>query len=321
MSAAGGGLLADAVQRDGNGAARRLLSRAAWVPDLAACLSVQATLPGGWIVVPRDGSAVVGELAVALGAGDSVLQRRSEATTLAAEAERLTGAAASARAVAAAAAAGAGAARTALDAARTAESRATTDRRTADEAERVAARDAEAAVREAAWAEAQAERLRNDHARALAALAAMEGTTDPAAAATDGGTVPAEPATSAIEAWEARAAEMRARRDRLAEQAATADAARREAEARRTRAETGIALAEERMARADRELEGLDARGRDLAAERDRLRSDLATAVVAEAAARQALTELHAADAADRERLATAEHGGVRGTRAAAGRG
>ena len=63
------------------------------------------------------------------------------------------------------------------------------------------------------------------------------------------------------------------------------------------------------MARADRELEGLDARGRDLAAERDRLRSDLATAVVAEAAARQALTELHAADAADRERLATAEHG------------
>ena len=63
------------------------------------------------------------------------------------------------------------------------------------------------------------------------------------------------------------------------------------------------------MARADRELEGLDSRGRDLATERDRLRSDLATAVVAEAAARQALAELHAADAADRERLATAEHG------------
>ena len=47
VSGAGGALLADAVQRDGNGAARRLLSRAAWVPDLAACLSVQATLPGG----------------------------------------------------------------------------------------------------------------------------------------------------------------------------------------------------------------------------------------------------------------------------------
>ena len=132
----------------------------------------------------------------------------------------------------------------------------------------------------------------------------------PVRAAADGARGPDRGgAGSAIEAWEARAAEMRARRDRLAEQAATADAARREAEARRTRAETGIALAEERMARADRELEGLDARARDLAAERDRLRSDLATAVVAEAAARQALAELHAADAADRERLATAEQG------------
>ena len=137
----------------------------------------------------------------------------------------------------------------------------------------------------------------------------MQGTADASGSAADGGAAPTEAAISAIEAWEARAAEMRARRDRLAEQAATADAARREAEARRTRAETGIALAEERMARADRELEGLDLRARDLAAERDRLRTDLATAVVAEAAARQALAELHAADAADRERLATAEQG------------
>ena len=174
----------------------------------------------------------------------------------------------------------------------------------------MAARDAEAAVREAAWAEAQADRLRNDHARAAAALAAMDGTADPAGTAarrTHGPGRSRRPARSrpgrparprcgpAAIAWPSRPP--------------TADAARREAEARRTRAETGIALAEERMARADRELEGLDARARDLAAERDRLRSDLATAVVAEAAARQALAELHAADAADRERLATAEQG------------
>ena len=137
VSAAGGGLLADAVQRDGNGAARRLLARAAWVPDLAACLSVQAVLPGGWIVVPRDGSAVVGELAVALGAGESVLQRRAEATALAADVERLAAAATTARTAAATASAGAAAARTALEAARTAESRAATDRRSADDAERV----------------------------------------------------------------------------------------------------------------------------------------------------------------------------------------
>ena len=44
-------LLADAIRRDGNGVARRLLARAAWVPDLAACLAIQAALPAGWIVV------------------------------------------------------------------------------------------------------------------------------------------------------------------------------------------------------------------------------------------------------------------------------
>ena len=307
VGAAGGGPLADAIQRDGNGAARRLLARAAWAPDLAASLALQPTLPAGWIVVVRDGSAVVGELAVTLGAGDTVLQRRAEATTLAAEIERLAAVAATARTAATDAGHTAASARGALEAARAAESRAATDRRTADDAERVAARDAEAAVREAAWAEAQAERLRGDHDRAMAALTAMEGTAD--APATAGGDRPTagEGSTGAIDAWEARATEMRARRDRLAEQAAAADAGRREAEARRTRAETGIALAEERMARADRELVGLDARARDLAAERDRLRTDLAAAVVTEAAARQALAELHAADAADRERLATAE--------------
>ena len=42
LGAAGGGTLDAAVRRDPTGAARRLLARAGWLPDLAACLAVQA---------------------------------------------------------------------------------------------------------------------------------------------------------------------------------------------------------------------------------------------------------------------------------------
>ena len=71
VAAAGGGTLDGAVRHDPTGAARRILSRAAWLPDLAACLAVQADVPPGWIVVPRDGTATVGELGVSLGASES----------------------------------------------------------------------------------------------------------------------------------------------------------------------------------------------------------------------------------------------------------
>ena len=56
LAAAGGGTLDAAVRRDTTGAARRLLARAAWLPDVAACLAIQPALPPGWIAVPRDGS-------------------------------------------------------------------------------------------------------------------------------------------------------------------------------------------------------------------------------------------------------------------------
>ena len=124
---------------------------------------------------------------MALGAGESVLQRRAEATALGAEVERLTAAAASARAVAASRI---GRRRRRADGAWTRPGRPSpAPRRIAGPPTRrsgSAARDAEAAVREAAWAEAQADRLRNDHARAAAALAAMDGTADPGGSATDG---------------------------------------------------------------------------------------------------------------------------------------
>ena len=68
-----------------------------------------------------------------------------------------------------------------------------------------------------------------------------------------------------------------------------------------------VGIAEERMARADRDLAGLDERVRTLAAERGSVRIELADATAAEAAARDALAATHAADAAERDRLAAAE--------------
>src|SRR4051794_4067525 len=77
LSAGGGGTLDAAVRRDTTGAARRLLARAAWLPDLAGCVAMQSSLPPGWTIATRDGTAVVTELGVILGAGDSILERRA----------------------------------------------------------------------------------------------------------------------------------------------------------------------------------------------------------------------------------------------------
>ncbi|HEV8402249.1 MAG TPA: chromosome segregation protein SMC [Candidatus Limnocylindrales bacterium] len=304
LAAAGGGTLDVAVRRDVSGAARRLLARAAWLPDLRACLAVQAGLPPGWLAVPRDGSAVVTEFAVTLGAGESVLERRSEIDRLAGEAEAADGEVARARAVAVRLAAAAKEAADALAAARTEESRAAGARRAAEEAERFAARQHETVIRESAWHDAQVERLTADLDRARLAAAA-DGANKPsvddrdtAATAVDG---------EALAAWEARATELRARRDRLAEESAGREAARRDAENRRARAEASTVIAEERIARAERDAAALGERERTLAEDRDSLRAEIATTAAAEAAAREALVEVEAADADDRERLAAAE--------------
>jgi chromosome segregation protein len=111
----------------------------------------------------------------------------------------------------------------------------------------------------------------------------------------------------AVTAWEARVAQLRAERDRLAGEQAVRDAARRDLEARRARAEAAIALDEERIARADRESAVLADRAAVLAAERDRLAAELTGAAVLEGRTRDALAELHAADSLDRERLAAAD--------------
>ena len=305
LAAAGGGTLDGAVRRDSTGAARRLLARAAWLPDLAAALAIQAVLPPGWIAVPRDGSATVTEFAVTFGATESVLERRADVTRLTAELVRLDEGVAQLREIAAEASSAAASAQAAAEAARADESRAGGVRRATEEAERLAARRLETVVREASWHEAQAERLRAELGRGRVAVAALavepgEGNAEiaPSDSPEDG---------AGIAAWDARATALRARRDRLAEEAGAREAARRDAEHRRARAEAATMMAEERMARADREILLLRERERALAEERDALRTEIAITAEREVAARTSLAEVHAADAADRDRLAAAE--------------
>ena len=305
LAAAGGGILADAVGRDGAGVARRLLAHAAWLPDLAACLAIQPDLPVGWIAVPRDGSAVVDDLTVALGAADPILERRAELATVAAETERLATEALTVTAEVDTAARAATDSREALEASRAAEASATTARRRAEETERTAARDLEAVAREAAWHVAQVERLAGELARNREALAAHE--TEDARTAAAPSLGDDLPDGAAMATWEARATDLRATRDRLAAELAVVDAARREAEHLRARTEAGVTMGEERAARAIRDLEALDAREASLRHERDRARAELTSAVAAEASAREAIRALQAADLADRDRLGTAE--------------
>ena len=298
----GGGLLADGVRRDGHGAATTMLNRAVWLPDLAACLAFQEDLPAGWLAVPRDGSAVVTDRTVRLGAGDGTLERRAETDKLAADVARLEAELREIERAAGEAARAVDAARVEVERLRIAEAEAVGARRTAEEAERLAARSHEAHLRETGWHDAQATRLDAEVARARTALAELEGEpgseVDPGAQPVDG---------AAIAAWEARITELRSRRDRLAGQVAALDAERREAEGRHARAQAGLAMDEERMARAEREAASLGERERRLETERDDLRTEMAAAVSREHAARAAVDEVRAADAADRDRLTTAE--------------
>ena len=309
LAAAGGATLDSAVRQDSTGAARRLLARAAWLPDLAACLAMQPVMPPGWIIVTRDGGAIVTEVGVTFGAGESVLERRAEAARLRQEVDRLEAQVATLRGSAVVLAADAQTADQAVETARADESRTSGARRAAEEAERLVARQLETVVREASWHAAQVERLESEFERARHAVSAADASTDADADQARAEVGPPGDAAdgAALAAWESRAVELRARRDRLAEEAGARDATRRDAENRRARAEASTLIAEERMARADRDVGILGERERALTEERDALRVEVATTVAGEAATRQALAEIHAADTVDRDRLAAAE--------------
>ena len=306
VAAAGGGRLGDALRRDATGGARRLLARAVWLPDLAACISLQGTLPPGWVAVARDGSAVVDDVGVTLGSPDSVLERRAEKARLDTDMERAETDLAALREAVESSVAAATDARTALERARAEEASLAAERRRAEDAERAVARESEAIAREVAWHEAQRARLDGELARLRESLGAMTGGIPGSA----GGSERAEAtdaASSALTTWETRSAELRERRDRLASQLATHDATRLEAEHRRARADAAATMTEERVARAERELSTLGERETRLGAERDALRIELAGATATESDARDALTVLHAADEADRSRAVEAE--------------
>ncbi|HSL32143.1 MAG TPA: hypothetical protein VK871_00760, partial [Candidatus Limnocylindrales bacterium] len=301
---AGATSLADAVRRDPVGAATRLLNRAVAVPDLAAALDLQSALPPGWLLVVRDGSAVVEGPAVRFGKGDSPLERQAEAARLRTEVDRLAGEASDATAAAEIAAAEAAAARRRLDEVRLAESAATGERRAAEEGERAAARALETASREASWSAAQADAIEAEAARLREAVTAHESAAD-RPAAPGGAASPSDGA--AMAAWEARAGELRATRDRLAADVARRDATTRDEEARRARAEATVAIDEERIARAERDLAALSDGERRLLSERDEVAAATAIAARRLEAATESLNELRAAEAAARARLAAVE--------------
>jgi chromosome segregation protein len=312
VAAAGGGQLADAVRRDATGGVRRLLARSVWLPDLAACLAIQGALPAGWVAVVRDGSAVIDDVGVTLGAAESVLERRAEQARLTADLDKAEAELATVRDALTSTAAAAAAARDALDAARVEEARLTGDRRRAEEAERAVARESEAVAREAAWHDAQRQRLAAELARLREAVETMDATGAPTPAGDvamvhPAGTDPTGDVRAALGAWETRSAELRERRDRLAARLATHDATRLDAEHRRARAEAAATMTEERIARAEREIAALGEREARVSAQRDGLRGELAASAAAESNAREALTVLHAADDADRTRLSEAE--------------
>ncbi|MGD0861485.1 MAG: chromosome segregation protein SMC [Candidatus Limnocylindrales bacterium] len=313
-SSHGGGKLVDAIRVDTNGAALRLLARTIWLPDLNAALAVQPRLPAGWIAVTRDGAVVTAAGVVTMGRSESLLDRRAEVERLGEEAARMVVDARAAATEADSATWSAAAARAALDAARDAERRAGAARREAEEAERRAARELESVAREAAWLSAQAARAEAEQDRLAAAARQAEAGIAEAAGTGAAGTGAAEGASSldseqasALRQWEARAAALRSRRDRLAGEEATFEATRREAENRRARAAAAAELDQARMAQLERQMAELVVRERSLAAEREGLGEELAAATLRDAAARAELDEIRSAGAVARAQLADAE--------------
>jgi chromosome segregation protein len=169
-------------------------------------------------------------------------------------------------------------------------------------------------AREAGWLASRVATLAAERAALADRLAALRSGADAvdaapardATPATEAGGAP-EDAGGALAAWEAWAADLRIRRDRLAAERAALDVRRRAAEDRRAGADAAATLAEERISRADSEAAALAVRDELLTALRVTRERDLAMATAREDAARGTLDQCLAADAADRERLRRAE--------------
>ncbi|MHB8399127.1 MAG: chromosome segregation protein SMC [Candidatus Limnocylindrales bacterium] len=304
----GGGILAEAIRTDSGGIVRRILDGVCWVPDLAALIELQPSLPPGSVAVLRNGSAIADRNAFRFGPPDGSMERRDLLVRLEADVRAASDEATAVAAAAAAAAGAVEAARRALDEARAAEGSATGRRRRAEEDERSVARTVEGIAREALWQAAQVERLSAEVERARAAVEALgaevhssEGRGTTAAGEDD------EASALAIATWEVRIAELRERRDRLAAERDARESARREAENRRARAEAAMALDEDRIARAEHEAAALGDREHLSRAELDEVRVAIGTARQRETGLRAVIEGLQAEDASDRARLTGAE--------------
>ena len=273
----GGGILAEALRRDPCGAARRILERAAWVPDLDAVARIQPLLPDGWVVVSRDGSAACRspDDRARSGRGDrwSVARRSSDsevelAAREAAAAERRAVAEAALAAVVTARARARASARRGVargrgsGAPRTRPSEPPVDRR-------------ERGARGGLGRRPRRTR-RDEVVRAGEALAALEPAVDRTGRDRRHGCgTGRRDDPSALATWEERAADLRVRRDRLAGQLGVTDTSRREAESTVARAVAAATYDEQRIARADADERSLTERETAMAAERDRLAVDV----------------------------------------------
>jgi chromosome segregation protein len=318
VAAHGGGLLAAAVREDPTGVAQRLLSRAAWVPDLAIALELRPLLPPGWQLVTRDGRARLSGLLLRLGRSDAapVVAARREAAAAIVELQRTLAAATARQAEELAT----------LQRAEASLSHARRSRATAQEEQRRslaaladARRRRDAAAGRAAWEGEAVARLDRSIDEARQVLLRLEdpglwSAEVPPGEASPAGREGAEAASGLgagdrwdVTAWEARVAAARSTRDRLAAERAARDAEERRAGEERAAAEARRALAEERIADLRREAEELEVRRGTLERERDEVEAALAAARQARHAVQQTLSTATATMTSLRHRLSDAE--------------
>jgi chromosome segregation protein len=323
---AGGGMLADAIVSDASGTAATLLARAAWLPDLAACLALQPAIAPGWLLVAKDGRAVVGGAAVTLGTSTTILDRRAEAERLSTELRVLEATAADLERMRTEATTAVDEASAVQRDAAAARQSASDARRAAEALEAASGRRAESAAREAAWLEAQADRLAAALARAVETLAQLEAPAAVDTRATAAGEAQTEvqaeaqapaavPAASAgsegsaphVAALERRVLDIRATRDRLEAAWRDADAGHRAQERERARAEASVAMAERRLTEVEAALATLATREATIARASETARAAMAEAGQAVERAGAELQAILDRDAAERRELGGAE--------------
>jgi chromosome segregation protein len=304
---AGGGRLVEQIRRDPQGQVTRLLERVLWAEDIAAALSVRASLLPGWRIVTIAGDVVSDEGIVVLASGDSALDRQAERDAAAAQLtdleSRLAADESAFRQVEKqSVAAGARAQELArLHAA------ARDEVRRLDEPERVAQRRAEQLLREVAWERAQVERLESDLESATEHVSRLTADVErlQQAAATDA----TDGERTALDA--ARRTDLRGRRDELRRRRDERNAAVRAAEDARRRAEVARGYDETRLRDVERLTAEAAERLHQATVQRDALAATLLQKEALASAAAATLDELLAGGTAERTRLLSVESAAV----------